>query len=178
MPACLTRRCAAASPRGAAAVLVLGAAAALVPPAARAHCAADEQTLFACPAGTRTLAVCAAPDLDAARGWLQYRYGRAGAVELRLPTERDGAWRARVRGGTLAYSGGGGAYLAFTHPPYRYVVFTASGRGWGHKAGVIVERAGKRIAHRACTGAVTSALGPELFERAGIRLIEEELVLP
>ena len=164
----------------AAAAVLLCAGAALAPAAAAAHCAGGEQTVFACAAGAHMLAVCASPALDAATGWLQYRYGRAGAVELRLPpahTPAD-AWRRATRGGALAYSGGGGAYLAFTHAPYRYVVFTASGRGWGHKAGVIVERGGQRIAYRACTGPATSQLGPELFERAGIRLIEEDLVLP
>jgi hypothetical protein len=67
------------------------------------------------------------------------------------------------------FSGGGGAWLAFTRGEHRYVVYTAIGQGWGDKAGVVVERGGRRLAALACTRPPVSDIGPELFERAGIR---------
>jgi hypothetical protein len=133
----------------------------------QAPCAAGEQALFACSTGSKRVAVCASPDLGAASGSVQYRFGRPGAVELATPADA-GDWRATTRGGTLALSGGGGAYLSFARPPYRYVVYTAIGRGWGSKAGVVVEQNGRRIAHLRCRDEPASSLGPELFMQAGI----------
>jgi hypothetical protein len=145
--------------------------------AASALCNAPEQTLFGCSTGSKRVAVCASADLTAASGRLQYRFGRPGAVELATPAEgSDG--RAGVRGGTLVFSAGGGAYLSFARPPYRYVVYTAIGSGWGPKAGVVVEQGGTRIAHLRCREPVQSLLGPELFARAGIEPDAADFELP
>ena len=142
-----------------------------------APCAPAERTVFACRTGAKTIAVCASPGLTDAAGALQYRFGRPGAPELVYPAE-GADWRAVTRSGSLVFSGGGGAFLAFTNAPYRYTVYSASGRGWGAKAGVVVERAGKRMASLACKGPVTSALGPNLFATAGITAAENGFDLP
>lgn len=131
------------------------------------HCTAHERTLFACRTGTKLLSVCASANLGKDSGFVQYRFGTPGHTELVLPMAGTD-WRAAIRAGSLMFSGGGGAYLAFANPPYRYVVYTAFGRGWGNKEGVVVERRGRRIASRPCTGEATSVLGPELFEGAAI----------
>lgn len=135
--------------------------------ATASHCAADEQTLFACSTGRKLLSVCATAELSRDAGAVQYRFGAPGHGPFVLPAA-DAGWRATVRGGGLMFSGGGGAYLAFANPPYRYVVYSAIGRGWGSRAGVVVEKGGRRIANLPCVGATASALGPDLFERAGI----------
>lgn len=134
--------------------------------AAASHCTVGEQTLFACNTGRKLLSVCASADLARDAGVVQYRFGAAGEAPFILPKAAD--WRAAVRGGSLMFSGGGGAYLAFANPPYRYVVYTAIGRGWGSRAGVVVEKHGRRIANLPCAGAAASVLGPDLFARAGI----------
>ncbi|HMN75081.1 MAG TPA: hypothetical protein PKC97_03370 [Burkholderiaceae bacterium] len=134
---------------------------------AASHCTADEQTLFACSTGRKRLSVCASAQLTRDAGSVQYRFGAPGRSPFVLPAA-DAGWRATVRGGGLMFSGGGGAYLAFANPPYRYVVYSAIGRGWGSRAGVVVEKHGRRIASLPCVGATASTLGPDLFERAGI----------
>lgn len=171
------RRPAPACAHAARRLAVAGLLAASLGAAAQTHCAATEQVVFACAAGRKAIAVCATPALAPASGTLQYRFGAPGRVELAYPPA-GADWRAATQGGVLAYSGGGGAYLAFSRPPYRYVVYTASGRGWGRKSGVLVEQGGERVGHRACTGPVTSVLGPDLFDSAGIRRTEEELLIP
>lgn len=131
------------------------------------HCSAEEETLFTCSTGRKLISVCASRDLSASSGFLQYRFGPPAAPELVYPpTNAD--WRAVTRSSVLTYAGGGGAYLAFSRGPYRYVVYTAIGRGWGTKAGVVVEKGGKRVADLRCTSKETSELGPDLFARAGI----------
>ena len=162
--------------RGAAAVtvamFVLHANAAEV-----AGCAPSERGLFTCSTGTKTISICGSADLTASSGLLQYRFGRPAALELSYPPA-DANWRKTTRGGTLMFSGGGGAFLAFTNAPYRYIVYSAAGQGWGSKAGVVVERGGKRIASFACKGKATSELGPDLFSKAGIELANDGFQLP
>jgi hypothetical protein len=132
-----------------------------------AECTGNEHTLFACDAGSKRLAVCASPVLTTGAGTLQYRFGRQQAADLAYPPAGSD-WRAVTRGGVLMFSGGGGAFLVFTNRDYRYVVYSAVGRGWGEKAGVVVERAGRRVAQVDCTSAATSEIGPDLFSTAGI----------
>ena len=69
--------------------------------------------------------------------------------------------------GTVTYSGGGGAYIKFTHERDAYAVYTGTGRGW-EKAGLLVTRSGRMIGSQPCDKPVASEIGPELFERAGI----------
>lgn len=140
-------------------------------------CAPPQRALFACSVGAKVVAVCASPDLAADAGRVQYRFGRPDALDLAYPPA-DADWRTLTRGGTLVYSGGGGAFLAFARAPYRYVVYTAVGQGWGSRAGVVVEKGGRRIANLACKGEVTSELGPDLFTRAGIAEAETAFELP
>jgi len=143
---------------------LLGAAGVLAAPSL---CTPAQTALFSCSVGAQTLSVCGSKDLSATVGSVQYRFGRSKPPPWAYPAE-GADWRVLTHGGTWAWSGGGGAWMAFDNPPYRYNVYTAIGQGWAAKAGVVVERNGRRIAHRRCTGAATSDLGPALFERTGL----------
>lgn len=78
----------------------------------------------------------------------------------------------------LRYSGGGGAFLAFRRDAYRYVVYTAIGRGWGTKDGVAVEKDGRRIASVPCRDAPRSLLGPDWYDAAQVPTTDEDFELP
>lgn len=142
-----------------------------------AACAPAERTVFACRAGARRIAVCASQPLGATGGQLQYRFGPPASAELVFPAAGDD-WRAVTQGAAFALAGGGGAYLGFTRGDYRYVVYTAIGRGWGERAGVVVERGGRRIGHVRCTEAPVSAIGPALFDEAGVPPGPDDFDLP
>jgi hypothetical protein len=142
-----------------------------------AHCVPPERALFSCITGTKTISVCGSQDLTANSGLLQYRFGRRAAVELSYPPA-GADWRKVTRGGTLVFSGGGGAYLAFANAPYRYIVYSAVGQGWGGKAGVVVEKGRKQIANLACKGQAISELGPDLFSKAGIEEAGDSFEMP
>ena len=139
-------------------------------------CPATQRTLFACVTGGKLVAVCGSATLTATSGSVQYRFGRPDKVELSYPAS-GAEWRPVTRGGSLLLSGGGGAFVSFARVPYRYIVYTASGSGWGQKAGVVVEKNGQRLANLACHGTVTSELGPDLFSSAGIELADESFDL-
>jgi hypothetical protein len=55
-------------------------------------CARDERVIFSClvkrPA--KIVSVCASKDLTSDRGYLQYRFGLAGKIELEYPKDRQG----------------------------------------------------------------------------------------
>jgi hypothetical protein len=102
------------------------------------------------------------PSADA--GSVQYRFGPEGAPDISFPLAAQ-EWRTRAGVGMLTCADGGGAYVAFTNVPYRYVVNTAIGRGWGEKSGVAVEKNGKLVSNLPCTQEPVSEFGPELFSK-------------
>jgi hypothetical protein len=165
---------------------VAGPARADAAPAAPSLCTAAETTVFDCPlAGGRRAAVCGSADLSASAGTLQYRFGRPGKVELQWPPAPAAAasaaaadWRAGVKAGQVMYAGGGGAYLRFAAPPFDYVVYSASGRGWGRKAGVMVLKDGQPAAVRRCTAPARSRMNLAFTQQAGLAADEQELELP
>ena len=58
----------------------------------RMLCAANEQLIFgAVTTGGKMVCLCGSPNLTAQRGYLQYRFGRPGQIELEYPAERAGS---------------------------------------------------------------------------------------
>jgi hypothetical protein len=143
--------------------------------AAPTLCAANEQVIFSCPTGAHTVSICASknPSKDAT---IQYRFGKPGSLELVYPD--DGAKAADAfTAGTMTFSGGGGAWLRFSKGPFRYTIFTAIGK-WGRgeapadAEGVAIEQDGKAFANFPCRAAADSELGPDLFERLGLKMAD------
>lgn len=55
-------------------------------------CAKDERIIFSCPVKkpAKIVSVCASKDLTSDRGYLQYRFGLPGKIELEFPKDRKG----------------------------------------------------------------------------------------
>jgi hypothetical protein len=128
-------------------------------------CSDTETILFSCASGKKIISVCAS-NLSAYGGLLQYRFGTKGVPEIRLPPAAE-EWRKSTVARHLDFAGGGGAYVAFANPPYRYVVYGATSGHWGTKEGVAVESAGKPIGHFSCTQKSVSKIGPILLREGG-----------
>lgn len=84
-------------------------------------CAADERIIFSCPIKrpAKIVSLCASKDLTSDRGYLQYRFGLPGKVELEFPKERTGTqqqfqyshyFRARVDLTEISFSINGYEY--------------------------------------------------------------------
>jgi hypothetical protein len=58
--------------------------------AQRTLCQGDEQVLFSCPVqdGTKIVSLCSSKNLTDKDGYLQYRFGSVGEVELEFPPQR------------------------------------------------------------------------------------------
>jgi hypothetical protein len=134
--------------------------------AGESHCASQEAIVFSCNTGNKIASVCASKDLADRTGYLQYRFGPKAAPELVYPETT--APPSRVHARTLTFAGGGGAYLRFERGRYDYVVYTALIRGTGATAGVVVEKDHRLVADLRCKGGVSSELGPDFFDKAGL----------
>ncbi|MDX6444685.1 MAG: hypothetical protein QOH71_1759 [Blastocatellia bacterium] len=55
-------------------------------------CAKDERVIFNCPVKrpAKIVSLCASKDLTSAQGYLQYRFGLPGKIELEYPKDRKG----------------------------------------------------------------------------------------
>src|SRR6266851_2325141 len=55
-------------------------------------CAKDERIIFSCPVKrpAKIVSICASKDLTSEHGYLQYRFGLPGKIELEFPKERTG----------------------------------------------------------------------------------------
>ena len=147
--------------------------------AAESHCRAHERIIFSCSLGKKTVSVCASDDLSATSGYLQYRFGQKGALELAFPDLTKAAPAAsHVQARTLMFAGGGGGYLRFVNGAHHYIVYTAIGKGWGAKDGVAVEQNGQLVMNLECRDVPVSELSEEFFNRAGLLADQQEFQIP
>lgn len=147
-------------------------------------CTPAETVVFACRTGAKMVSVCASRDTGPT-GTLQYRFGKLDGsepLEQILPEGQVAAARA-ASGESVAFSGGGGAWLRFRKGQFTYTAYTGIGN-WGPrgekrtKAGLLVEQAGKPLATLKCQGEPISLLGPDWFEKAGVKPGKEEFDFP
>lgn len=160
------------------AILILPHTGSATAPEPATHCSSTEQVVFSCAtARQQIISLCASCALTTTSGYLQYRFGkRDRAPELIYPASQAHPAK-HFLSRTLTYAGGGGAYLKFSNGGFSYIVFTGIGKGW-EKEGVVVNRSGKQIAYLSCAGPWTSAVGPDLFQKAGIPGDPDEFEIP
>jgi len=141
------------------------------------HCTNDETIIFNCSVGKKIVSVCSAKQVAADAAYIQYRFGRKGLPEKHIPANKD-RQNAVIHANTLTFAGGGGAYMRFGSGQYAYVVYAAIGRGWGEKAGVVVEKGFHTQAVLHCKHPVISELGPDFFKQAQLPEDQQGFELP
>lgn len=154
-------------------------------PVQASFCTSEESVVFACRSGAKMVSVCASKPAGPSRGYLQYRFGKpdsAEPLEMILPEARLPPPKVAT-GENVAFSGGGGSWLRFAKAPLGYTVYSGIGK-WGpkgevrEKSGGVVERQGKAIATLKCTGKAAGELGPDWFERMGIKANGQDFDFP
>lgn len=90
----------------------------------RSLCRAEEQVIFSCPVAkaAKLVSLCGSKNLDNRRGYLQYRFGKPGAVELQFPGERANTQLA-FRYAHYFRAQVDRIEVTFDHNGYRYVIF-------------------------------------------------------
>lgn len=156
-------------------------------PAARrtSFCTPAETVVFACRTGAKMASVCASKDTGP-KGYLQYRFGKLDGsepLEQVLPEGGQVPAARAANGESVPFSGGGGAWLRFRKGQFTYTAYTGIGN-WGPrgekrtKAGLHIEHAGKPLATLKCQEEPISLLGPDWFEKAGVKPGKEEFDFP
>jgi hypothetical protein len=121
-------------------LLLSGWAMASVTAGAASHCQGEEREVFSCALRNgKTVSICASPALSADAGYLQYRYGRLGHVELEYPSSRTGS-QARFDFESHRPYQGEYESLGFEKDGYRYSTYRVltSEPGQKNRAGVTV----------------------------------------
>ncbi len=163
----------------------VAAAQATTAPAQTSFCTSDESVVFACRSGAKMVSVCASKPAGPQRGYLQYRFGKpdsAEPLEMILPESRLPPSKVAT-GENVPFSGGGGSWLRFAKAPLAYTVYSGIGK-WGpkgeirEKSGVVVERQGKAIATLKCTSKPLDELGPDWFDRMGVKASGQDFDFP
>jgi hypothetical protein len=147
--------------------------------AADTLCSPRERVVFSCgTAKKRIVSVCASRNLSASTGYLQYRFGKKGAVELTVPRGFEHPKKHVERNNSNFINGGYISGLTFKNDAFSYAVYESELRDgpnrWVSRQGVTVERDGKTISELACKGAFASEMGESFLDNAGIPLAAQE----
>ena len=88
------------------------------------HCRPDEWSVFSCRIedSEKVVSVCASEDLTREQGYLHYRFGRIGAVELTFPEDRQNT-QEQFLWQTIGYSGGWDTRIQFSNGGYAYQLY-------------------------------------------------------
>ncbi len=131
------------------------------------------------------ISVCASRDASPTKGYLQYRTGKPDStdpLDLTLPSAMSRRRRPpRARACPSRAAAAHGCRVATKS--VGFVLFTGIGK-WGprgeiqEKAGVAIERDGKQVASLKCTGKPISLLGPDYFEKVGIKSKGQDFDFP
>ena len=90
--------------------------------AVRSLCTQNEILLFTCEKDHKLASVCASTSFSSRKGYIQFRYGVADAIEIEWPEK--GSSHQYVTKGNLFYSSKMGTYLRFLKNRESYVVFS------------------------------------------------------
>ena len=87
-------------------------------------CRSEEQVFFSCTiaASNKIVSLCGAKIIDTRRGYVQYRFGRVGALELQYPRERANTQRV-FRYAHHFRAKVDRSEITFDNQDFRYVVF-------------------------------------------------------
>ncbi len=122
-------------------------------------CKAQETLLFGCDSGPKMISVCASQGFSATTGYVQYRFGTPGNIELSYP-EKLSPPNGHFWLSSTGYSGGGEAHLRFVNHGVTYAVFDRMVRtnftpgepnDPDMSEGIVVRPQGKKATTRLCT---------------------------
>jgi hypothetical protein len=143
-------------------------------------CAADEQVIFGCNSKDKMISLCASPDVSSTSGYMQYRFGTPGKIELTYP-DKQAAPKGNFMHSFEPYSGGFSERIRFENGKVQYVIFEdmistgpASPEKEMHQ-GVGILMPGKKASSRLCDG--SGSLSDGSGETSGFVFDHEKLDL-
>lgn len=143
-------------------------------------CRYNERVIFSCRLkgkGGKTVSVCGSRIITATRGYMQYRYGKPGAVEIILPEQR-GIPAKSFTGALQTLAKSETAWLRVRNGKFGYVVYGFVGLD-DLPTGLAVQKDGKTIADLSCEESMSGSMpAVEFGESTGILEDAEGFDLP
>jgi len=121
------------------------------------HCVSPEQSLWSCTSKGKLYELCASHDLTKDRGYLQYRAGRIGSVELVFPTSKlhpRGLFKHQLYARNAA--------LIFRNGDFEYELFDAL---TGKSELRVYRTSGKLLADISCNESNETFVGTDIIRR-------------
>lgn len=133
-------------------------------------CASDETAVFHCTLGKKQVSLCASRTSRVPA--VRYRFGMREKLEMELTADARYAASTPFAGSMLAANGSSSWFMRFVKAPFSYVVYHADvpsplsedgTRSWETKAGVVVERDGRRLTNLTCDRDILAEVSPEML---------------
>ncbi len=106
-------------------------------------CQPHEEVYFSCGIEGKLISVCASGNISPDNGYVQYRFGRVGEIELEFPKKPYPPRRwfsiSDISEGNITFT-----HLKFNFGKYNYVLYQ------GSPSGIYIKRNGKLISNRTC----------------------------
>ncbi|WP_133300348.1 hypothetical protein [Paraburkholderia lacunae] len=119
-------------------------------------CQSHEEVYFSCPTDGKVLSVCASGNISPDNGYVQYRFGRVGRIELEYPEKpyppRKLFSISHISGGNLSFT-----HFKFSSRGYHYVLYQ------GDPSGIYIKRNGKVVSNRICDPGTYQPISPRVF---------------
>ena len=123
------------------------------------HCSKNEKIVFSCVVNKKVVSICASQDLSPTTGYMQYRFGKIGALEIQIPKLNEHPFKSVEADAYQAASGQNG-FISFKSGEYLYVINWSSYRSdqnasngssiWLGESGLVVVHKEKEIANFKC----------------------------
>lgn len=120
------------------------------------HCLKHEERVFSCQIqkSNKVLSLCAVPAKAKNPGYLQYRFGRPGHVELQYPQAKSTSY-SKFNWQSIGYSGGWDTRIQFSNAGYRYQIYDRAYKidikRKDRSGGVLVLKGNKQLAELKCS---------------------------
>lgn len=125
-------------------------------------CQPHEEVYFSCPIDGKVLSVCASGNISPDNGYVQYRFGRIGSIELEYPEKpyppRKLFSISDISEGSITFT-----HLKFYSGRYHYVLYQ------GDPSGIYIKRGGKVVSNRTCDPGAYQPVSPRAFR--GIKTV-------
>lgn len=125
-------------------------------------CQPHEEVYFSCPIDGKVLSVCASGNISPDNGYVQYRFGKIGKIELEYPEKpyppRKLFSISDILEGNLSFT-----HLKFDSGRYHYVFYQ------GDPSGIYIKKSGKLISNRTCDPGTYQPISPRAFR--GIKTV-------
>jgi len=125
-------------------------------------CQPHEEVYFSCPIDGKVLSVCASGNISPDNGYVQYRFGRIGSIELEYPEKPYPSRKlfsiSDISEGSVTFT-----HLKFYSGRYHYVLYQ------GDPSGIYIKRGGKVVSNRTCDPGAYQPVSPRAFR--GIKTV-------